>query len=70
MVTQAKVGEIAFHVWQCDTDMFGMLVHSCFVDDGNGNDKFVLSDERGCATDHVIMGELTYNAQVRFVCTL
>lgn len=28
-------------------DMFGMLIHSCFVDDGSGNNRFQISDQNG-----------------------
>lgn len=31
------------------SDMFSMLVHSCFVDDGNGQEKKALVDEHGYA---------------------
>ncbi|CAK5008291.1 unnamed protein product [Meloidogyne enterolobii] len=46
IVTYASVGEPVFHVWQCDSDMFSMLVHNCFVDDGAGKDRKPLIDER------------------------
>ena len=42
VVTYARVGEEAYHVWECDSDMFGMLVHSCFVDDGQGQQRSTL----------------------------
>ncbi|VDK33816.1 unnamed protein product [Gongylonema pulchrum] len=47
IVSYATVGESVFHVWQCESDMFSMLVHSCFVDDGNGHEKKPLIDEHG-----------------------
>jgi hypothetical protein len=43
--------------------MFGMLVHDCFVDDGNGKEKFRLIDENGCSLEPGIVGDLTYNTQ-------
>jgi hypothetical protein len=39
-------------------DMFGMLVHSCFVDDGAGQGKYQLLDDNGCAVDKVHVGML------------
>ncbi|KRY87456.1 Cuticlin-1 [Trichinella pseudospiralis] len=60
-VNFAKVGEEVYHVWQCDSDLFGMLVHSCYVDDGAGENKFSLLDEKGCAIDQTIVNDLTYN---------
>uniref|UniRef100_A0A0N4ZGA6 ZP domain-containing protein n=1 Tax=Parastrongyloides trichosuri TaxID=131310 RepID=A0A0N4ZGA6_PARTI len=63
IVTYATVGEPVFHVWECDSDMFSMLVHSCFVDDGDGNNRKTIIDEHGCSTDTLILPELLYNQQ-------
>ena len=38
-----------------------MLVHSCFVDDGAGQNRKPLLDEHGCSTDTVIVPDLNYN---------
>uniref|UniRef100_A0A914UXG6 ZP domain-containing protein n=1 Tax=Plectus sambesii TaxID=2011161 RepID=A0A914UXG6_9BILA len=62
-VAYATVGEEVYHVWRCDSDMFGMLVHSCFVDDGSGGERKQLLDEQGCAIDQVILPDLAYNQQ-------
>uniref|UniRef100_A0A0N4U8M5 ZP domain-containing protein n=1 Tax=Dracunculus medinensis TaxID=318479 RepID=A0A0N4U8M5_DRAME len=61
VVTYASVGEQVFHVWHCESDMFSMLVHSCFVDDGNGKEKKPLIDEYGCAIEPTIVPDITYN---------
>lgn len=61
LVQYAKVGDTVFHVWNCESDMFSMLVHSCFVDDGNGEERKPLLDEHGCAIDPLILPDLTYN---------
>uniref|UniRef100_A0A914C0A6 ZP domain-containing protein n=1 Tax=Acrobeloides nanus TaxID=290746 RepID=A0A914C0A6_9BILA len=63
IVSFATIGEPVFHVWQCDSDMFSMLVHSCFVDDGAGHDRKPILDEHGCTIEPVIVPELTYNHQ-------
>ncbi|KAL6731529.1 hypothetical protein Aduo_002384 [Ancylostoma duodenale] len=63
IVQFAQVGEPVFHVWQCESDMFSMLVHSCFVDDSNGQDRKPFLDEHGCAIDPVIVPDLTYNKE-------
>ncbi|CAD6189757.1 unnamed protein product [Caenorhabditis auriculariae] len=63
VVQFAKVGESVFHVWNCESDMFAMLVHSCFVDDGNGEERKPLLDEHGCAIDPLILPDLTYNKE-------
>ncbi|CAB3410891.1 unnamed protein product [Caenorhabditis bovis] len=63
IVEYAKVGESVFHVWNCESDMFSMLVHSCFVDDGNGDERKPLLDEHGCSIDPLILPDLTYNKE-------
>ncbi|KAK6105400.1 Zona pellucida-like domain family protein [Brugia pahangi] len=60
-VSFATIGEPVIHVWRCESDMFSILVHSCFVDDGNGREKKLLIDERGCAIEPAIIPDLTYN---------
>uniref|UniRef100_A0A914C631 ZP domain-containing protein n=1 Tax=Acrobeloides nanus TaxID=290746 RepID=A0A914C631_9BILA len=48
-VYYATVGQQVYHKWTCDTEtenQFCMIVHSCTVDDGNG-DKVLLIDEKG-----------------------
>lgn len=49
----ALVGEQVYHKWTCETettDTFCMVVHSCTIDDGNG-DTIQIIDENGCARD-------------------
>ncbi|CAI5456146.1 unnamed protein product [Caenorhabditis angaria] len=55
----AKVGDQVVHRWQCDSEEYGLLVHSCYVEDGQG-DKQMIIDERGCHTDHLLIGDPTY----------
>ncbi|KAJ1349084.1 hypothetical protein KIN20_004533 [Parelaphostrongylus tenuis] len=61
LVQYAKIGDPVYHVWQCESDMFSMLVHSCFVDDSNGNERKVFIDEHGCAVDPIIVPDPNYN---------
>uniref|UniRef100_A0AC35TWI3 ZP domain-containing protein n=1 Tax=Rhabditophanes sp. KR3021 TaxID=114890 RepID=A0AC35TWI3_9BILA len=63
VVSYAVVGEPVFHVWTCDSDMYSMLVMSCYIDDGDGKDRRELIDEHGCSKDTLILPELTYNPQ-------
>uniref|UniRef100_A0A0K0DJ28 ZP domain-containing protein n=1 Tax=Angiostrongylus cantonensis TaxID=6313 RepID=A0A0K0DJ28_ANGCA len=79
LVQYAKIGDPVYHVWQCDSgrssflrgvpkrfDMFSMLVHSCFVDDSNGQDRKAFIDEHGCAIDPIIVPDLKYNKENNF----
>ncbi|KAI6172423.1 Zona pellucida domain-containing protein [Aphelenchoides besseyi] len=50
VVKFASIGDILVHKWTCETMEQGILVHSCFVRDGLGN-EFSLLDDRGCITD-------------------
>nr|CDJ97859.1 Endoglin CD105 antigen domain containing protein [Haemonchus contortus] len=63
VVQFAQVGDQVFHVWQCESDMFSMLVHSCFVDDSNGQERKPFIDEYGCAIDPIIVPDLVYNKE-------
>ncbi|VDM53128.1 unnamed protein product [Angiostrongylus costaricensis] len=63
LVQYAKIGDQVYHVWQCNSDMFSMLVHSCFVDDSNGQDRRAFIDEHGCAIDPIIVPDLKYNKE-------
>lgn len=46
VVEYAQLGENVYHRWEChDTaDTFGMLVHSCYVDNGFGDRVDILDD--------------------------
>jgi hypothetical protein len=62
----AIIGQAVFHKWSCDTDTidtFCMIVHSCTVDDGQG-DNLQLLEETGCAVDKYLMGNLDYPADL------
>ncbi|CAP31384.2 Protein CBG12399 [Caenorhabditis briggsae] len=60
----AQVGQKVTHVWRCDQDashVYGILIHSCFADDGHGN-KFELVDDRGCSTDPFLLPQIEYES--------
>ncbi|KAI6177876.1 Zona pellucida domain-containing protein [Aphelenchoides bicaudatus] len=59
----ANVGDPITHVWECDPSagwVYGVLIHSCYVDDGRGN-RFELVNGRGCANDKLLLGDLHYD---------
>lgn len=61
-IRYAIIGQQVYHKWTCDTettDIFCMIVHSCFVDDGAG-DKVDLLDTNGCAQDRYLLRNLEY----------
>ncbi|KAI6241233.1 Zona pellucida domain-containing protein [Aphelenchoides fujianensis] len=59
-ISFAQVGDTVFHVWTCDSETYGIRIHDCFTDSGNGNDRRTLLDEQGCSTDP-IFADLQYN---------
>ncbi|KFD56599.1 hypothetical protein M513_02703 [Trichuris suis] len=62
LVRFAKISETVFHSWKCNTEfgsLFGMLVHSCYVDDGHDRRVMVI-DEKGCSIDRFLIGDVIY----------
>uniref|UniRef100_A0A914UV67 ZP domain-containing protein n=1 Tax=Plectus sambesii TaxID=2011161 RepID=A0A914UV67_9BILA len=55
----ARVGEQVVHRWECQSEVYGILVHSCFVEDGQG-EKQLIVDKSGCHTDRFLLGDPTY----------
>lgn len=64
LVRYAKVGDKIFHAWECDDEQQGILVHSCWVNDGRGN-RFDLLDIDGCAIDPIIQPDIKYDTDMR-----
>ncbi|ETN79771.1 hypothetical protein RB195_019764 [Necator americanus] len=58
----ATIGQPVYHKWTCDSetmDTFCAVVHTCTVDDGNGDTVQIL-DENGCALDKFVLNNLEY----------
>ncbi|EFO24074.2 cuticlin 1 [Loa loa] len=55
----ARVGDQIVHRWECLSDVYGLLVHNCYVEDGQG-EKQIIIDENGCHTDRTVLGDPTY----------
>ncbi|VDN57534.1 unnamed protein product [Dracunculus medinensis] len=62
-VVFGQVGEKIYHVWKCDNDEQGFLVHSCYVNDGR-TARFDLIDLNGCALDTIIQPDIQYDASL------
>jgi hypothetical protein len=66
LVEFAIVGQPIYHKWTCDTETietFCMVVHSCFVDDTNG-DRVDLVDINGCAADLYLLNNPEYTGDL------
>ncbi|PAV77546.1 hypothetical protein WR25_07162 [Diploscapter pachys] len=62
VVQFATIGQQVYHKWTCDSetvDTFCAVVHTCTVDDGNGDTVQIL-DENGCALDRFLLNNLEY----------
>jgi len=71
LIKYAQIGQSIVHRWECiqhsaTHDIFGMLVHNCFVDDGGGNRVQIL-DSKGCGLDRHLLGTPEYSDTLRLV---
>uniref|UniRef100_A0A914C3M0 ZP domain-containing protein n=1 Tax=Acrobeloides nanus TaxID=290746 RepID=A0A914C3M0_9BILA len=61
-IRYATIGQQVYHKWTCDSETentFCAVVHSCTVDDGNGDTVQILNEE-GCALDKFLLNNLEY----------
>ncbi|KAJ1360372.1 hypothetical protein KIN20_019325 [Parelaphostrongylus tenuis] len=63
LVKLAQVGDLIYHVWDCPSEVYGMMIHDCSIVDGQGNNHTVI-DSQGCSTDTFLMPELTYSSDL------
>ncbi|CEF59485.1 Zona pellucida domain-containing protein [Strongyloides ratti] len=64
IVTISTIGNLVYHKWTCETenvDLFCMLIHSCSVDDGNGN-KIEIINKNGCSVDKTLINNIEYTS--------
>lgn len=68
IVQYATLGQSVYHRWECteqnNQDTFGMLVHSCYVDNGFG-DRVDILDNKGCGLDAVLLSTPEYDSSLR-----
>ncbi|KAH7726980.1 Zona pellucida-like domain containing protein [Aphelenchoides avenae] len=68
-IANVRVGDQVEHTWRCATDFappeglsdkYGVLVHSCYLEDGNGRRELILND-KGCTLQPAVMGTPAYS---------
>ncbi|VDM11554.1 unnamed protein product [Wuchereria bancrofti] len=59
-VKYANIGDRLIHKWSCESEEYGMLIHSCFAYESDSA-IFQLIDNQGCITDHTLMDPLNYS---------
>uniref|UniRef100_A0AAF5Q2J0 ZP domain-containing protein n=2 Tax=Wuchereria bancrofti TaxID=6293 RepID=A0AAF5Q2J0_WUCBA len=65
LVKFAHIGDHVWHVWHCDLEsgiIYGMLIHSCYVDDGQGKHVPIV-DNKGCVLDPLLLSDIQYDDQ-------
>ncbi|CAJ0605347.1 unnamed protein product [Cylicocyclus nassatus] len=63
-IQNVRVGDRVKHEWTCKTsvpNVYTMLVHSCFVEDGAGQ-RYEVVDENGCSLDRYILNTPSYSS--------
>ena len=53
------VGEQLYHVWECPSNMYSMLLYNCQAIDGKGA-EYSIVDGNGCSKDEFLMPQITY----------
>ncbi|VDO99878.1 unnamed protein product [Heligmosomoides polygyrus] len=48
LIKLAQVGDLIYHVWDCPSEVYGMMIHDCSIVDGQGNNHTVI-DSLGSA---------------------
>uniref|UniRef100_A0A914Q381 ZP domain-containing protein n=1 Tax=Panagrolaimus davidi TaxID=227884 RepID=A0A914Q381_9BILA len=67
-ISHVLVGETVEHLWKCYSangyndvhKVFGLLVHNCFIEDGQGKREKII-DEQGCSLDPLVIGTPEYS---------
>ncbi|KAK6105608.1 Zona pellucida-like domain family protein [Brugia pahangi] len=65
LIKFAHIGDHVWHVWHCDLEsgvIYGMLIHSCYVDDGQGKHVPIV-DNKGCVLDSLLLSDIQYDNQ-------
>ncbi|KAL7074347.1 hypothetical protein ACQ4LE_006544 [Meloidogyne hapla] len=61
-VKYTHVGEQLYHVWECPSRMYSMLLYNCQAVDGKGA-EFAIIDANGCSKDEFLMPQITYTVE-------
>ncbi|KAL7077001.1 hypothetical protein ACQ4LE_003999 [Meloidogyne hapla] len=71
-ISFAAIGQPIIHKWICngvgngDEGIYCLTVHSCQVDDGQGNTQKLL-DENGCPIDDALFGSIEYKTDLEAI---
>ncbi|KAK0395858.1 hypothetical protein QR680_001466 [Steinernema hermaphroditum] len=63
LIKNVRVGDFIDHRWVCDTPVkenYGMLVHDCYAEDGQGRRELVVDGE-GCSRDSFVIPTPSYD---------
>uniref|UniRef100_A0A7E4UWB9 VWFA domain-containing protein n=1 Tax=Panagrellus redivivus TaxID=6233 RepID=A0A7E4UWB9_PANRE len=66
VVTNAKIGQVVFHRWECDGDeitnkAYGLYIHDCKATNTSArHNNFAIIDDNGCSTDPSVVNEIIY----------
>uniref|UniRef100_A0AC34QLD6 ZP domain-containing protein n=1 Tax=Panagrolaimus sp. JU765 TaxID=591449 RepID=A0AC34QLD6_9BILA len=63
IVKFAVVGQALYHVWDCPSTVYKMMLHSCYADNGAGT-KYQVVDDKGCAIEDYLMPQINYNNEL------
>ncbi|KAE9414381.1 hypothetical protein Angca_006898, partial [Angiostrongylus cantonensis] len=56
LVKLAQVGDLIYHVWDCPSDVYGMMIHDCSIVDGQGNNHTVIDSQGELEIDCSLTG--------------
>uniref|UniRef100_A0AC35TH79 ZP domain-containing protein n=1 Tax=Rhabditophanes sp. KR3021 TaxID=114890 RepID=A0AC35TH79_9BILA len=63
-IQHARIGQKVLHQWHCDDQIFGMLLHNCYVTDGIKH-RIDVIDESGCPLDPLIVSGIKYSEDLQ-----
>uniref|UniRef100_A0AC35U0R5 ZP domain-containing protein n=1 Tax=Rhabditophanes sp. KR3021 TaxID=114890 RepID=A0AC35U0R5_9BILA len=72
IVSVGSVGDKVWHRWECkeegDSQVYGMLVHDCFVQNNKG-EMITILDKNGCTVDETLLDTPVYDKDMQIALT-